>query len=118
MPCKRRTQIWEKKNRGKAIIPEDLMAGEKALGIPSVLHGELASFYLLGVSMVLGRLGVSWRPGTTWARGYKLSEHTRKLACSICGCSALPPFQGKALSGQIAANNFETLGVIFSICSV
>lgn len=111
MPCKRRTQFWEKKNIGKAIIPEDLMAGEKALGIPSVLHGELASFYLLGVSTVLGQLGVSWRPGTTWARGYKLSEHTKELACSICGHSALPPFQGKALSGQIAINNFEMLGV-------
>lgn len=80
MPCKRRTQFGEKKNRGKAIIPEDLMAGEQNSGIPSVLHGELASFSLLRVSMVLGQLGASRRFWATWDRGYKLSEHTTELA--------------------------------------
>jgi len=56
------------------------MAGEQNLGIPSVLHGELASFSLLRVSMVLGQLHASWGPWATWARGYKLSEHARELA--------------------------------------
>lgn len=64
-------------------MPEELMAGEQTLGIPSVLHGKLASSSLLRLSMVLGQLCAFWSPWATWPRGYKLSEHARELACSI-----------------------------------